>query len=132
MSRWCRYDTSIEEVNLSINNCISKWDVSQDDNDILFDRIIGLQLKKLRMMRKKTQTRVAKRISPSITFQQIQKYEKGTNAISLIKLLKICEYLEVDVDYFLKPFYSNNLKFNFKGERSYDDSSIGTRTHNNI
>tara|TARA_R100001509_G_scaffold117089_1_gene71843 strand:- start:69 stop:467 length:399 start_codon:yes stop_codon:yes gene_type:complete len=132
MSRWCRYDTSIEEVNLSINNCISKWDVSQDDNDILFDRIIGLQLKKLRMMRKKTQTRVAKRISPSITFQQIQKYEKGTNSVSLIKLLKICEYLEVDVDYFLKPFYSNNLKFNFKGERSYDDSSIGTRTHNNI
>jgi DNA-binding Xre family transcriptional regulator len=120
MSRWCRYDTSIEEVNLSINNCISKWDVSQDDNDILFDRIIGLQLKKLRMMRKKTQTRVAKRISPSITFQQIQKYEKGTNAISLIKLLKICEYLDVDVDYFLKPFYSNNLKFNFKGERNYD------------
>jgi len=132
MSRWCRYDTSIEEVNLSINNCINKWDVSQDDNDILFDRIIGLQLKKLRMMRKKTQTRVAKRISPSITFQQIQKYEKGTNAISFIKLLKICEYLDVDVDYFLKPFTDNNLKYNFKGERSYDDSSIGTRTHNNI
>jgi DNA-binding XRE family transcriptional regulator len=90
MARWIRVDESLEEINLSISNLVSKWNVSQEDNDRIFDKIVGLQLKKLRKMRKKTQTRIAKRIYPNITFQQVQKYEKGTNAISFIKLLKIC------------------------------------------
>ena len=132
MARWIRVDESIEEINLSISNLVSKWNVSQEDNDRIFDKIVGLQLKKLRKMRKKTQTRIAKRIYPNITFQQVQKYEKGTNAISFIKLLKICEYLDVSVDFFTKPITDVGNKFNYKGERNYDDSSIGTRPHNNI
>lgn len=35
-----------------------------------------------------------------LTFQQIQKYEKGTNRISASKLWDIARFFKVDVDYF--------------------------------
>ena len=34
-----------------------------------------------------------------LTFQQIQKYERGTNRLSASKLFEICEILEVEVGY---------------------------------
>ena len=37
----------------------------------------------------------------NVTFQQIQKYEKGTNKVPLDKLLKISKYLKRNLDYFL-------------------------------
>ena len=70
-----RTNTNIEEINLSIPALISQWDVSESDNRSLFNQIVGLQIRKIRLMRKKTQTKLAKKIS--VTFQQIQKYEKG-------------------------------------------------------
>ena len=45
-----------------------------------------------------TQTKLAKQIG--VTFQQIQKYEKGQNGISSTKLLKISRYFKKPLDYF--------------------------------
>ena len=55
----------------------------------------------------------------NVTFQQIQKYERGQNAISLNIAKKLCEYLDVSIDYFIKPMEDNNLTFLKRRENVY-------------
>ena len=104
-----RTNTTIEEVNQSIQELSLQWNVSEQDNLKIATCLIGLQLRKLRLMRGKTQSRVAKAVN--VTFQQIQKYERGQNAISLNIAKKLCEYLDVSIDYFIKPMEDKNLTF---------------------
>jgi transcriptional regulator with XRE-family HTH domain len=49
-----------------------------------------------------TQTKVAKAIN--VTFQQIQKYEKGTNGVSSSRLLQLSNFLKVPVTYFYEDY----------------------------
>ena len=107
-----RPNQTIEEINSSIGNLLPQWNVSEKDNDEIFDKIIGLQIRKIRLMRKKSQMRLAKALN--VTFQQIQKYEKGKNACSHKNLKKICEYLDISIDYFSKPLDDLDLTFNKK------------------
>ena len=61
--------------------------------------------KKLRMRRLSlglTQTKVANAIN--VTFQQIQKYEKGTNGVSSSRLMQLSQFLKVPVIYFFEDF----------------------------
>ena len=61
--------------------------------------------KKLRMRRLSlglTQTKVAQAIN--VTFQQIQKYEKGTNGVSSSRLLQLSQFLKVPIVYFYEDF----------------------------
>jgi DNA-binding XRE family transcriptional regulator len=74
-----RTNTNVLEINHSIIELLAEWRISEKDDEIIFTKIVGLQLKKIRLMRGYTQTRVAKAIN--ITFQQIQKYERGTNEL---------------------------------------------------
>ena len=74
--------------------------------------------KKLRMRRLSlglTQTKVAQAIN--VTFQQIQKYEKGTNGVSSIRLLQLSNYLKVPINYFFEDFseYLINLEKSREG-----------------
>ena len=117
-----RTNTSFEEIESSLQNQVNKWGLSDDENQEIFSKVVGLQLKKLRLLRKKTQTRLANKID--VTFQQLQKYEKGTNECRLINLLKLSEVLDVELDYFYRPLVENNLKFLTKRERNgYADSN---------
>ena len=79
-----------------------------------FNKHLGNKLKLRRLALGLTQTKVAKAIN--VTFQQIQKYEKGTNGVSSIRLLQLANYLKVPVNYFFEDFpeYLMNL------ERSQD------------
>ena len=61
--------------------------------------------KKLRLRRTSlglTQTQVAKAIN--VTFQQIQKYEKGTNGVSSARLLQLSSFLKVPIKYFFEDY----------------------------
>lgn len=107
-----RPNQTIEEINYSIGNLLPQWNVSEKDNDEIFDKIIGLQIRKIRLMRGKSQMRLANALN--VTFQQVQKYEKGRNACSHKNLIKICEYLDIDLNYFTKPLNDLNLTFNKK------------------
>ena len=107
-----RPNQTIEEINYSIGELLPQWNISEKDNDEIFDKIIGLQIRKIRLMRKKSQMRLAKALN--VTFQQIQKYEKGKNACSHKNLKKICEYLDISIDYFSKPLDDLDLTFNKK------------------
>ena len=73
-----------------------------------FNKHLGNKLKMRRLALGLTQTKVAKAIN--VTFQQIQKYEKGTNGVSSIRLLQLSNYLKVSIDYFFEDFgqYLNN------------------------
>ena len=67
--------------------------------------------KKLRMRRLSlglTQTKVA--LAINVTFQQIQKYEKGTNGVSSNRLMQLSNFLKVPITYFFEDFkeFSDN------------------------
>ena len=67
-----------------------------------FNKHLGGKLKLRRLTLGLTQTKVAKAIN--VTFQQIQKYEKGTNGVSSIRLLQLSNYLKVPINYFYEGF----------------------------
>ena len=67
-----------------------------------FNKHLGGRLKIRRLALGLTQTKVAKAIN--VTFQQIQKYEKGTNGVSSIRLLQLANYLKVPVNFFFEDF----------------------------
>ena len=67
-----------------------------------FNKHLGNKLKLRRLALGLTQTKVAKAIN--VTFQQIQKYEKGTNGVSSIRLLQLSNYLKVPINYFFEDF----------------------------
>tara|TARA_R100001163_G_C4872937_1_gene73891 strand:+ start:41 stop:421 length:381 start_codon:yes stop_codon:yes gene_type:complete len=53
-----------------------------------------------------TQTKLAKQVN--VTFQQIQKYEKGTNGVSSYRLLLISKALRINIsDIFVKAYQDN-------------------------
>ena len=80
-----------------------------------FNKHLGNKLKLRRLALGLTQTKVAKAIN--VTFQQIQKYEKGTNGVSSIRLLQLSNYLKVPINYFYEDFseYLTNLEKSKEG-----------------
>ena len=80
-----------------------------------FNKHLGNKLKLRRLALGLTQTKVANAIN--VTFQQIQKYEKGTNGVSSIRLLQLANYLKVPVNYFFEDFpaYLINLEKSQEG-----------------
>jgi len=62
------------------------------------DAEIGLRVRTLRLQRGLSQTELGNLIS--VTFQQVQKYEKGANRISAGRLQRIAEVLGVPVSFF--------------------------------
>ena len=71
-----------------------------------FNKHLGNKLKLRRLALGLTQTKVAKAIN--VTFQQIQKYEKGTNGVSSNRLMQLSNYLKVPITYFFEDFRSFN------------------------
>ena len=70
--------------------------------EVNFNKHLGNKLKLRRLALGLTQTKVAKAIN--VTFQQIQKYEKGTNGVSSIRLLQLSNYLKVPINYFFEDY----------------------------
>jgi transcriptional regulator with XRE-family HTH domain len=62
------------------------------------DAEIGQRVRALRLQRGLSQTELGNLIS--VTFQQVQKYEKGANRISAGRLQRMAEVLGVPVAYF--------------------------------
>ena len=79
-----------------------------------FNKHLGNKLKLRRLALGLTQTKVAKAIN--VTFQQIQKYEKGTNGVSSIRLLQLSNYLKIPINY----FYEDYSEYLINQEKSKD------------
>ena len=67
-----------------------------------FNRHLGSKLRMRRLSLGLTQTKVAQAIN--VTFQQIQKYEKGTNGISSLRIMQLANFLKVPIVYFFEDF----------------------------
>ena len=67
-----------------------------------FNRHLGSKLRMRRLALGLTQTKVAQAIN--VTFQQIQKYEKGTNGISSLRIMQLANFLKVPVVYFFEDY----------------------------
>ena len=80
-----------------------------------FNKHLGNKLKLRRLALGLTQTKVAKAIN--VTFQQIQKYEKGTNGVSSNRLMQLSQFLKVPIIYFFEDFKE------FKDVSSTDESN---------
>ncbi|MEP2639328.1 MULTISPECIES: helix-turn-helix transcriptional regulator [Rhodobacterales] len=61
---------------------------------------VGRKLKQIRTMRRLSQTDVAKELS--LSFQQIQKYEIGSNRIAASRLYELSRILDVPTSYFFE------------------------------
>ena len=71
-----------------------------------FNLHLGKKLRMRRLSLGLTQTKVAEAIN--VTFQQIQKYEKGTNGVSSNRLMQLSSYLKVPITYFFEDFKNFN------------------------
>ena len=67
-----------------------------------FNLHLGKKLRMRRLSLGLTQTKVAEAIN--VTFQQIQKYEKGTNGVSSNRLMQLSQFLKVPIIYFFEDF----------------------------
>ena len=75
-----------------------------------FNLSVGKKIKTRRLELKKTQSWLAKKIG--VTFQQVQKYEKGSNGTNLFNLKQIADALKVSLDlgYYLYKASTQNLQ----------------------
>ncbi len=64
----------------------------------IIDKHVGKQLKNRRILIGLSQEKLAEHIG--VTFQQVQKYERGSNRISASRLYSFSKLLEVSIDYF--------------------------------
>jgi len=73
--------------------------------ELNFNKHLGSKLRMRRLALGLTQTKVAQAIN--VTFQQIQKYEKGTNGISSLRIMQLANFLKVPVVYFFEDYISS-------------------------
>src|ERR1700747_1955593 len=74
------------------------------------DKHVGSRVRMRRLMLGLSQTKLADQLG--LTFQQVQKYEKGTNRISASRLQEISHILAVPV-----PFFFEGAPHSFGGSR---------------
>jgi transcriptional regulator with XRE-family HTH domain len=66
------------------------------------DKHVGARIREIRLLRRMSQADLANAMTPPITFQQIQKYEKGTNRVSSGRLWDLAHALDVHIMYFFE------------------------------
>jgi len=66
------------------------------------DRHVGRRVQEKRLGLGLTQTALARAVG--VSFQQVQKYEKGTNRVSASKLFEMAEFMKVDIPFFFHGF----------------------------
>ena len=74
----------------------------QDSKETIISQHIGKKIRRRRIELEMTQTDLGNHLPTS--FQQIQKYEKGTNGVSSAKLIYLAHALQVPITYFFEGF----------------------------
>jgi transcriptional regulator with XRE-family HTH domain len=69
-------------------------------DELAVDKIIGRNLRAFRLQKSLSQEQVAAAVK--LTFQQVQKYEKGTNRIGGSRMAQFCQLLNVSPNDFLE------------------------------
>jgi transcriptional regulator with XRE-family HTH domain len=69
------------------------------------DAHVGKKLKQIRTLRRLSQTDVARKLD--LSFQQIQKYEIGSNRVAASRLFELSQILDVPPSYFFDGLHDN-------------------------
>src|SRR5690348_17633243 len=72
------------------------------------DRHVGSRVRMRRMMLAMSQEKLGDALG--LTFQQVQKYEKGTNRIGASRLQQISHILQVPVEFFRSEEHTSELQ----------------------
>tara|TARA_B100000029_G_scaffold97814_1_gene88079 strand:+ start:428 stop:781 length:354 start_codon:yes stop_codon:yes gene_type:complete len=73
----------------------------RDKELVDYCKMVGANLRYIRVHRGLTQTKVAQAIN--VTFQQMQKYEAGANCINVWRLNQLSKYLKFSINDILDP-----------------------------
>ena len=71
------------------------------NEEVAINTVVGQNLKYLRKVNDLNQTKVGNAIG--VTFQQIQKYEKGMNGLSALRLKQLADKFKVSLDVLIDP-----------------------------
>ena len=69
--------------------------------ELAFNTTVGSNIKYLRKIRNLNQSKVA--AAAGVSFQQIQKYEKGINGLCALKLKQLADFFKVGTDVLIDP-----------------------------
>ena len=72
------------------------------------DVAVGARIRNLRLRNKLSQEEVGRRLK--ISFQQVQKYEKGTNRVGASRLSELAKIFNVSVDAFFSEVANSSAK----------------------
>ena len=92
------------------------------------DTHVGKRLRLRRTILGMSQEELAKNLG--ITFQQVQKYEKGVNRIGSSRLFDIAQVLTVPVSFFFDEYGENNPIYGFaedKDEFKHEKGEVSNR-----
>ncbi len=89
------------------------------------DQFVGARLKQLRLERNQTQKQLGQALDR--TFQQVQKYENGSNRISASMLYQIAGIFDVPILYFFQGLSSDAGSISFDDENIKNQNLMATR-----
>ena len=81
-----------------------------------FNKDIGTKIKGRREELNWTQTKLGNKLG--VTFQQVQKYEKGKNGCSAYRLKEISKHLKVPIIYFFEQPLISTKEMEVKDDKS--------------
>ena len=79
----------------------------KDEDPHPVDRHVGRRVQEKRLDLGLTQTALAKAVG--VSFQQVQKYEKGTNRVSASRLFEMADFMKVDIPFFFDGYGSASV-----------------------
>ena len=94
--------------------------------ELAFNATVGLNIKYLRKTRNLNQSKVAAAIA--VSFQQIQKYEKGLNGLCALKLKQLADFFKVGTDVLIDPNMITAHR-GFTGNQDWVDKELSRRAY---
>ena len=89
------------------------------------DQHVGARIRMQRMVRGLSQTELGNAVG--VTFQQMQKYEKGANRVSASRLHQLANVLEVAPDFFFEETQTKKAGSSGSNETTLIDEFISSR-----
>jgi transcriptional regulator with XRE-family HTH domain len=86
------------------------------------DEYVGKRLRYRRLLLGLSQEAIGN--LTGITFQQVQKYEKGLNRIAISRLYEFAQILNVSIEWFLDGYGIDNLQDNYLTEDRIENAEI--------
>lgn len=74
-------------------------------NNVDLDSVIGARIREMRRKRERSLVELGHHLG--LSYQQVRKYELGTNRISATMLLRVAQALDVDISYFFDGLASD-------------------------